>query len=70
MTTATNPTKLYVVAGVLVEGTRSEGGAFYDIKVVKTGLKRRYLAKIFEQFAKEVKCQKSGHQSSGKSGTS
>jgi len=51
----TNPTKLYKVGGHLVEGTRSEGGAFYDIKVMATGKKMRYLAEIFEQFAKEVK---------------
>ena len=38
-----------------MEGTRSEGGAFYEIKVVKTGARLRYLTKVFEQFAKEEK---------------
>jgi hypothetical protein len=50
-----NLTKLYIVGGVLVEATKSEGGAFYDIKIIKTGGTGRYLAEIFETIAKEVK---------------
>ena len=38
-----------------MEAILSEGGRFYDVKVVKTGARMRYLAKVFEQFAKEVK---------------
>ena len=57
-----SPTKLYKVGGVLVEGTRSEGGAFYDIKIVKTGACMRYLTKVFESLAKEVKDEKQSRE--------
>jgi len=45
-------TKLYTVAGILVEATKSEGSGFYEITVVKTGQKQRYIAEVFETVAK------------------
>jgi len=50
-----NPTKLYLVNGILVEATKTEGGLFYDVKILKTGAVARILTKIFEDKAKEVK---------------
>ncbi len=47
-------TKQYLVAGVLVEATKSEGGGFYELTVVATGDKQRYLADVFEAVAKPV----------------
>lgn len=44
-------TKLYLVADILVEAVKSEGGSFYEVTVVKTGDRQRYLAKVFEQIA-------------------
>ena len=46
--------KLYTVAGILVEATKSEGGGFYELIVVKTGQKQRYIAEVFEMVAKPV----------------
>jgi len=46
--------KIYQINRVLVEATLSEGGRFYDIKVIETGARMRYLAEIFRQFAKAV----------------
>jgi hypothetical protein len=46
--------KEFLVNGVLVEAVKSEGGSFYDIRVVATGDKQRYLAKVFEKIAKPV----------------
>lgn len=48
------PTRKYLVAGILVEATKSEGGGFYELTVVATGQKQRYLADVFEQVAKPV----------------
>jgi hypothetical protein len=42
-----NP-KQYLVAGILVEAVLSEGGGFYEVTVVETGFKCRYLAPVFE----------------------
>jgi hypothetical protein len=47
-------TKQYLVAGILVEAVKSEGGGFYELTVVATGQKQRYLAGVFEMVAKEV----------------
>jgi hypothetical protein len=47
-------TKQYLVAGVLVEAVKSEGGGFYELTVVATGQKQRYLADVFEMVAKPV----------------
>lgn len=41
----------YLVGDVLVEAVKSEGGGFYDLTVIKTGDKQRYLADVFEVFA-------------------
>lgn len=49
-----NPSKQYFVAGILVEAVKSEGGGFYELTVVKTGNKQRYLAEVFEMVAKPV----------------
>ena len=49
-----NETKKYLVAGILVEAVRSEGGGFYELTVVATGQKQRYLADVFEMVAKPV----------------
>ena len=49
-----NPTKKYLVGGILVEATKSEGGGFYDITVVATGQKNRYLAEVFEGVAEKI----------------
>jgi hypothetical protein len=46
-----NPTKKYLVGGVLVEAVKSEGGGFYELTVVDTGDKQRYLADVFEVVA-------------------
>jgi hypothetical protein len=46
--------KKYLIDGVVVEAVQSEGGRFYDITVVETGAKYRYLAKVFESLAKPV----------------
>jgi hypothetical protein len=50
-----NPIKKYLVAGILVEAVKSEGGGFYELTVVATGQKQRYLAEVFESVAKPVK---------------
>ncbi len=44
-------TKQYLVAGIVVEATKSEGGGFYDITILATGEKVRYLAEVFETVA-------------------
>jgi len=49
------PSKQYTVAGIVVEAVKSEGGGFYDVTVVKTGDKQRYLADVFEMVAKPLK---------------
>lgn len=46
-------TKQYLIAGIVVEATKSEGGGFYDITILTTGEKVRYLAEVFESVAKE-----------------
>jgi hypothetical protein len=43
-----NPAK-YLINGIVVEATKSEGGGFYDITILQTGEKTRWLAEIFEQ---------------------
>lgn len=48
----------YLVAGILVEAVKSEGGGFYELTVVATGDKQRYLADVFESVAKEIKEEK------------
>lgn len=50
-----NEAKKYLVAGILVEAIKSLGGGFYELTVVKTGMKQRYLADVFEMVAKPVK---------------
>jgi len=45
-------TKKYLIAGILVEATKSEGGGFYELTVLATGDKQRYLADVFESVAK------------------
>jgi hypothetical protein len=45
----------YLVAGIVVEATKSEGGGFYDITILATGEKVRYLAEVFETVAKPYK---------------
>lgn len=47
-------TTKFTVAGILVEATKSEGGGFYELTVIKTGQKQRYLAEVFEMVAKPV----------------
>lgn len=47
-------TTKFTVAGILVEAIKSVGGGFYEITVVKTGKKYRYLADVFEMVAKPV----------------
>lgn len=47
-------TKQYLVAGILVEAAKSEGGGFYELTVVATGQKQRYLAEVFEMVAKPI----------------
>ena len=44
----------YLVGGILVEAVKSEGGGFYELTVVATGDKQRYLADVFESVAKPV----------------
>ena len=53
-------TKLYTVGGILVEATKSGGGGFYELTVVKTGQKQRYLADVFEVVAKPVEVRSFG----------
>jgi hypothetical protein len=50
-----NPAKKYLVGGVLVEAVKSEGGGFYELTVVETGDKQRYLADVFESVAEPLK---------------
>lgn len=45
-------TKQYLIAGIVVEAAKSEGGGFYDITVSATGEKMRYLVEVFETVAK------------------
>jgi hypothetical protein len=45
-------TKQYLVAGIVVEATKSEGGGFYDVTILRTGERVRYLAEVFEAIAK------------------
>ncbi len=47
-----NAPKKYLVGGILVEAVKSEGGGFYELTVVATGDKQRYLADVFESVAK------------------
>lgn len=47
-----NQPKKYRIAGIVVEAVKSEGGGFYDITVLPTGEKLRYLAEVFETVAK------------------
>lgn len=49
-----NPTKKYLVGGILVKAVKSEGGGFYELTVLATGDKQRYLADVFEQVAEQV----------------
>jgi hypothetical protein len=42
----------YLVAGVVVEAVKSEGGGFYDVLIPATGQRERYVAKVFEEIAK------------------
>jgi hypothetical protein len=49
-----NETKQYLIDGVLVEAVQSEGGGFYELTVVATGDKQRYLADVFESIAKPL----------------
>jgi hypothetical protein len=53
-----NPTKQYLVAGIVVEATKSDGGGFYDVTVLRTGAKYRYNAEVFETVAKEIEEEK------------
>ena len=46
-----NTAKQYLVAGIVVEAVKSEGGGFYDITILRTGEKVRYLAEVFETVA-------------------
>lgn len=46
--------KQYLVADILVEAVKSEGGGFYELTVIQTGQKQRYLADVFEMVAKPV----------------
>jgi hypothetical protein len=50
-----NQPKQYLVAGILVEAVKSVGGGFYELTVLATGQKQRYLAEVFEAVAKPVK---------------
>jgi hypothetical protein len=50
-----NSKHLFLVAGILVEAVKSEGGGFYELTVVATGQKQRYLADVFEMVAKPIK---------------
>jgi len=50
-----NATKQYLVAGIVVEAVKSEGGGFYDVTILRTGEKVRYLAEVFETVAKPYK---------------
>ena len=45
----------YTVAGIVVEAVKSEGGGFYDVTILRTGEKVRYLADVFETVAKPYK---------------
>ena len=45
-------TKKYLIAGIVVEAVKSEGGGFYDITVLATDQKMRLRAKVFELIAK------------------
>jgi len=49
-----NEPKKYLVADILVEAVLSEGGGFYELTVVATGQKQRYLSDVFESVAKPV----------------
>lgn len=42
---------LFLVGGILVEAVRSEGGGFYELTILMTGDKQRYLADVFEMVA-------------------
>jgi hypothetical protein len=44
-----NPTKQYLVGGIVVEATKSEGGGFYDVTVLATRAKYRCLADVFDE---------------------
>ena len=46
-----NQGKQYMVAGIVVEAVKSEGGGFYDVTVLLTGVKMRVLADVFEEIA-------------------
>ena len=41
----------YLVGGIEVEAVKSVGGGFYDLIVLKTGDRQRYLADVFESVA-------------------
>lgn len=45
----------FLVAGIVVEATKSEGGGFYDVTVLLTGAKYRFLSDVFESVAKPYK---------------
>lgn len=47
-------TKKYLVAGIVVEATKSEGGGFYTVKILQTGETTRYLSDVFESVAEEI----------------
>jgi len=44
----------YLVGDILVEATKSAGGGFYELTVVQTGEKQRYIADVFESVARPV----------------
>jgi rRNA processing protein Gar1 len=46
-----NEIKQYLVAGIVVEAVKSPGGGFYEVTILQTGEKVRYLADVFEAVA-------------------
>jgi hypothetical protein len=48
-----NPWGLWWIDDILIWAQKSPGGAFYDIRIQKTGEKGRYLAEVFEAAAKK-----------------
>ena len=45
----------YLIADIVVEAVKSEGGGFYDVTILPTGEKCRYSAEVFEIVAKPYK---------------
>lgn len=56
-----NQPRQYLVGGVVVEAVKSEGGGFYELTVVATGDKQRYLADVFESVARPIEDDATGH---------